>query len=391
MTHVTRCILHFGMPKTGSTSIQESLYSGLTDPDFYYPNLGHFNHSMFLEAAFSEKPERYHTNHKLGIGREQLLSERPGVLRRLADEIGRSGSRTMVLSSEHVVDFRESVAAALLAFFSSQACDLQLVAYVRPIRGWVESRFAQIVREPPPIRPADDLWAWFINTKTCRGRIEAKDDALGRERVTLWPFSPAQFPHGCVVQDFCRRIGMKTVPRVIHRSNERLDLPAIRFLYAYRTFGPGYGVGPGVMNENANLLRHLEMLAGPRFHVHSEVLEDYCRSNETDIAWIESRVGASLRDERWQDKDEHAIRGEGDLLAFSAESLEWLAERTGTSFRKLAQGDPADVAAALHLLRWIPINGEPQGRSRIFSAPFVGKLRQGAHAMLSLARRMYRR
>ncbi len=30
---MTNCILHFGMPKTGSTSIQESLYYGLTEPD----------------------------------------------------------------------------------------------------------------------------------------------------------------------------------------------------------------------------------------------------------------------------------------------------------------------------------------------------------------------
>jgi len=386
MTYVRQCILHFGIPKTGSTSIQESLSSGLTDPDFYYPDLGHSNHSMFLEAAFSEKPELYHANYKRGIGREQLLSERPAVLQRLADEIGRCGPRTMVLSAEHLLHFKQSESTDLLAFFSGQACQLQLVAYVRPMRGLVESLFTQALREPGWRVPAESL-TWVMKRKTFCGHIQSKDAVFGRDRVTLWPFSPAHFPQGCVVQDFCRRIGMKTMPGVVRRSNERLALPAIRLLHAYRTFGPGYGTGPNVIDENANLLRHLETLKGPSFHFHSEFLDDYCRRHEADIAWMESRLGASLRDGMGQDKDEHAIRVESDLLAFCPDSLEWLAERTGTAFRTLAHGDPSQLAAAVHLLRLIPFNAEAQAESTISSPSFVGKLRQHAHAMLSWARR----
>jgi hypothetical protein len=145
------------------------------------------------------------------------------------------------------------------------------------------------------------------------------------------------------------------------------------------------------MHENAQLLRHLEKLKGPSFHFHSELLDDYCRRNEADIAWIESRLGASLREGMGQDKDEHAIRAEADLLAFSAESLEWLAERTGTAFRKLAHGDPSEVAAALHLLRSRPVKEEAREQSTISSVSFAGKMRQRARGMLSLARRSFRR
>ena len=390
MTHATQCILHFGMPKTGTTSIQESLYSGLTDPDFYYADLGHPNHGGILVNAFQDRPQWHHTNQKQGISLEKILSERPAVLKRLADQIGRCRSRTMIPSAEDACFFPKPANAAVLAFFSSLQCELQCVAYVRSMRGWLESGFAQSLREPDPFSPVD-VMKWLAQRRPVRKFLEAKDTIFGRERVTLWPFSPAQFPQGCVVQDFCRRIGMKTLPRVLHRTNERLSMPAIRFLYAYRTAGQGYGVGPGVMHENANLLRHLEQLKGPSFHFHSEVLDDYCRRNEADIAWIESRVGASLRDGMDQDQDEHAIRGESDLLAFSAESLEWLAERTGTSLRKLAHGDPPEVAAALHLLRSIPVKEEAQGRDRIFSTSFAAKLRQRAHEMLSLARRSFPR
>ena len=387
---MTRCILHFGMPKTGSTSIQESLYSGLTDPDFYYADLGHPNHGEILVNAFQDRPQMYHTNQKQGISLEKLLAQRPAALQRLADQVGRCQARTMILSAEDACFFPKPANAAVLAFFSSLQCDLQCVAYVRSMRGGLESHFAQTLREPSLFSPVD-VMQWLARKQRIRQFLEAKDAVFGREHVTLWPFSPAQFPQGCVVQDFCRRIGMKTLPRVIHRSNERLAMPAIRFLYAYRTAGQGYGVGPSVMHENAQLLRHLEKLKGPSFHFHSELLDDYCRRNEANIAWIESRLGASLREGMGQDKDEHAIRAEADLLAFSAESLEWLAERTGTAFRKLAHGDPSEVAAALHLLRSRPVKEEAREQSTISSVSFAGKMRQRARGMLSLARRSFRR
>jgi len=380
---MTDCILHLGMGKTGSTSIQHSLNSSLTDPDFYYADLGHPNHSTILVNAFMDRPEQLHNNHKWGITREQILSERPAYLQRMAEEIGRCGPRTLILSAEAAFNFTEPATKALFAFFSSHACRVQLVSYLRPIRGWMESRFTQTLSEPSPWVPVD-RFAWA----TCRmkyGRfIKTKDDVFGRDRVTLWPFSPGNFPQGCVVQDFCQRIGMKTMPGVIHRSNERLALPAIQFLHAYRTFGPGYGVGPSAMPENANLLRHLKMLPGPRFHFHSELVDNYCRRNEANITWIESRLGASLRDSVGHGKDGHAIRVESDLLAFSAESLEWLAERTGTAFRKLAHGDPSEVAAALHLLRRIP---EPHPR---IPSPIKDTIRARARAILSSARGIFR-
>ena len=47
------CILHVGMPKTGTTSIQESLYHGLDDPAFRYIGLGWTNSASYLVPLFS--------------------------------------------------------------------------------------------------------------------------------------------------------------------------------------------------------------------------------------------------------------------------------------------------------------------------------------------------
>lgn len=47
------------MPKTGTSSIQESLYFGLADPAFRYVGLGEPNGSLWIESIFAERPEDF--------------------------------------------------------------------------------------------------------------------------------------------------------------------------------------------------------------------------------------------------------------------------------------------------------------------------------------------
>ena len=51
------CILHIGMPKTGTSSIQDSMYFGLSDPRFQYISFGGSNSVMVLTPLFNALPE----------------------------------------------------------------------------------------------------------------------------------------------------------------------------------------------------------------------------------------------------------------------------------------------------------------------------------------------
>lgn len=46
------CILHVGPAKTGSSSIQQTLYKELNDPYFEYADLGEPNHNRQLFTVF---------------------------------------------------------------------------------------------------------------------------------------------------------------------------------------------------------------------------------------------------------------------------------------------------------------------------------------------------
>ena len=68
-----RCVLHVGMPKTGSTSIQESLYHGLRARGFWYVSFGEVNGERVLLTCFGhDQGEDYHHHRKLGLAKDDL-------------------------------------------------------------------------------------------------------------------------------------------------------------------------------------------------------------------------------------------------------------------------------------------------------------------------------
>jgi hypothetical protein len=67
-----RVIVHIGMHKTGSSSIQHTLYQRLADASFEYADLGCANHSEQIHSLFSSSPERYHLHRKRGRSKEEI-------------------------------------------------------------------------------------------------------------------------------------------------------------------------------------------------------------------------------------------------------------------------------------------------------------------------------
>ena len=81
------CILHVGMPKTGTSSIQESLYFGLADPGFRLIGLGDANAVRFLEPLFGDEYEVYENERRIEAALLDLLATE-GVARLGGQEDG---------------------------------------------------------------------------------------------------------------------------------------------------------------------------------------------------------------------------------------------------------------------------------------------------------------
>lgn len=88
--HPLRCILHVGTTKTGSSSIQESLYFHLRSRDFQYCSLGDVNGDHSMATIFRTHPEDFHYNKKLGLSTCEVQKIREIQIQRLTTQVEKS-------------------------------------------------------------------------------------------------------------------------------------------------------------------------------------------------------------------------------------------------------------------------------------------------------------
>ncbi len=320
-----RCLIHFGMHKTGSTSIQEAFFRRLSDDQFHFVDLGLANCSPFLATAFLHHPMEYPSNRRLGKSESQVLEERENIRRRLLEQLAIAGKRNAILSSEFVCRMSESEFGDLCQVLEAAGFEVSAAGYVRRPGSYMSSSFQQRLKSGSDLATLapDRLYPHY------RHRFEKFEVVLGRERVRYWLFDTATFPSGCVVRDFCRRMEIAFGAEGLEHANAGLSIPAAALLYAYRKFGPGYGKGPTVEQENKLLFSHLMTLRGKPFRVHPEVVRPVLEANRDDMAWMESRLKSSLQEDQMQGTD-FGIRDEEDLLARLPEATGWLADQLQT-------------------------------------------------------------
>lgn len=338
------CWVHIGMHKTGSTSIQASLFRVRRSKGWKYVNLDerpNLNQAVF--AMFDSDPMRNPLFSRKEYSPEQIQLRRKWLLRKLDRLLDSSGDETLVLSAEmaSVVD-REGV-FSMRDFLAARCDEVRVIGYVRAPLGFKNSIFQEQLKHGKGSMRA-------LAGPEYRVRFEKYDDAFGRENVLLRPFEPQLFPNRCVVADFCEQVGIDP-PRGfrVQRVNESLCREACGMLYAYRKFGLGYGTGRDVVSQNVRMVNPLLAMTGRKFVFAREMLAPDAAEAE-DIAWMEERLGRPLS-ESYPD-DGNSVSGEADLLKIQRASCLDFAEcferihGITTPVGMLPQGDWVDPKLA---------------------------------------------
>ncbi len=340
---MSACIIHYGMPKTGSSSIQTYLLRSLADPRFFNIDLGRRGSGNLIATAFRAHPEQHHRSIKRGLAPAEVQQEIASIRTALARELERVDGRTALLSAELLANFSVMEFAALCDFIRPHAAEISAVGYVRSPLAFMESVFQQRVKS------GTGSFRLEQNYPRYRERFEKFETVLGRERVAYWSFAPASFPGSCVVQDFCARLGIRCDGAAVQRVNDSLSLPAIRLLYAYRKYGPGFGAGERALQENGLLKARLRELGGPPLRFHAALVRPVLDARRADIAWMEERLQHPFAESPVV--DHNAVQGEADLLRYCPESIAWLASQLGCSPLDALTIEPPEVARLMHELR----------------------------------------
>jgi hypothetical protein len=338
------CIIHIGMHKTGSTSIQHSLQN-LQDKKFLYANLGPAaNHSLAIFSIFASNPGRHYLHRYAGRDKDQVARYNEDIWRRLKDCIRRAQGRSLVISGEDICALPERDLEKLRNFFDAKFERLTIVSYVRPPVGFLSSAFQQRVQSGR-CNTFDPTRMYRPYQKTF-GKF---DRVFGRERVQLWKFDPSTFPQNDVVSDFCARLQIPLPSALIVRKNDSLSRQAVALLYTYNKFGKLYS---GLDGENlsprlAGLIAHI---GRDKFRLAPHVLRAILDDNKDDIAWMEARLGTSLQENSDAARPDD-VAGEDDLLRPDRRAIRMLLKTLGRSAPEGVRGrTPEEVALLLHTL-----------------------------------------
>ena len=102
-------ILHAGLHKTGTTSIQQTLYDDFNNRileklDILYPKNWPANHSYPVYSAFCDKPEEYRGNilFSSGLSKEKIDEMNKTNLKNLEEEVQRRRCSKIVISGEDI-------------------------------------------------------------------------------------------------------------------------------------------------------------------------------------------------------------------------------------------------------------------------------------------------
>lgn len=333
------------MHKTGSSSIQRSL-NGFEDEQFVYAALGkQHNHSGPICSIFSSNQERYTlpTQNERSSANVQAYGAQA---RRLLDAaIDRTRDRTLIISGESISSLSHPDLTRLRNYFRSHFDELRIVAYVRSPAEFISSAFQQRVKGR---LNEFHLEAHYFGYKRCFSKF---DDLFGRDHVHLWAFNPKSFSGGCVVQDFCARLGIHLPRGRAVRVNESLPRQAVALLYCYRKFGEQYGSIGMATKEAQRLGARLAVLGTDKFRFSPDVVRPILEKNRSDIEWMEARLGEPFR----EDLGEHRvgdIQDEAALLTPDPGVVGRLVSLLGDAVPKGNRGEtPEEVASLVHAVR----------------------------------------
>lgn len=329
------CIIHIGMHKTGTSSIQQSL-KGFEDDSFVYADIdGRPNHSLALLNVFSEKESKDGINYS---SNEDLSKE---ILLRLSDSIQQCGDRTYIVSGEGISFFSKSELSNMYQYFGSYFDNVTIAAAVRAPSAYMASAFQEGMK-----RGGKDYLNIEHRYKKYKNIFSKFDEVFGRDNVCLWKFDPSVYKNGCAVQDFCNRFGISLSDEKIVRVNESISREVVGLLLTYRKLAKHLGSMSMTGPQNARLVKALEGIGDTKFCFSPDVVRYVLAKNRKDMDWIESRLGESLHEELGEHQAGD-VREEADLLKHDHKVIDRLLSILGDQVPDGNNGETAEEIALL--------------------------------------------
>jgi len=275
------CILHIGMHKTGTSSIQRYLDTHKEElgNKIKFASFGMSNHSGPINFLFKRDLNQS------PLIRQQHLSQRDirnrvKLYQQYFDQSMQADFRQIIISAEAIVELNEHELSHLKERLLSHVDKIILIAYIRPPIDFMESAIQQGLKMHQVHLDYNFLYPRY------QTRFEKFEHVFDPVEYRL--FSKSSLFQGDVVADFCQRFSINHFP--YHRENESLSALAVKFLYHFQK----YRLSDKISNQDVVLIEEtLSQLDAAKFCLPTQIIDETFEHFSQDIKWIENRLGLS--------------------------------------------------------------------------------------------------
>jgi len=292
-----RLILHAGLPKTATTSIQNALFAERAalqrEAGLYYPG-NEANHTNALCTAFLSDP-RMHIANKIA-GRTDLEALRvmaAGIRDGLAAEIAAARADTVLFSAEGMSNLSDAELAGFRDWAQGLAEEIQVLYIVRQPLRYTTSVMQQHLKGGEILEDMYDK----PPLANFRGRISNAIATFGRAAVSVRTFEDMVAYRDGVVGFFLDCVGVTTGParaaavKAQKFDNESLSHEAALILSSLNRQRPAFIDGQRAPMRTLDELGQIETIRGVKFYLPEAVRDKVIAQSEPDAVWLANNFG----------------------------------------------------------------------------------------------------
>lgn len=285
--------LHAGLPKTGSSAIQQTAYEhreALEQAGIRYWSVAArqgWPLTMALGVAPTERggvPEHRAKSYEKKFGQPATL--RAGLLEEIDSAQGK-----FLISTEKISVFSVDTIRALAALVGSSGAAVKAIAYVREPRSLISSAVQQNAKVGIP---AEDVLE-RLEVLPYQGRVGRLIEALGEENVMLRLYKRGGPGRDSLFADLLLAMGEDpglAVNLPMDNTNSSMSARAVDILEAInRIAKEKKSATPTNWFCNEYLLPHFH---GPSFEVDQAVIKRLIEKNADQIVWMSQKLGLDL-------------------------------------------------------------------------------------------------
>jgi len=310
------CYIHVGMHKTGTSSIQESLYAQRNNINILYPELDGPNHSVPMFSLFYKKPEEYYV-HKLKKWEQKQVVEYNNQTRiSLEKQIIKSNHNNILISGEDLIYLELDCLLKVKNFFERFYNDIKIIIYLRPLMSYLNSAFQENLKN---IGEAN--FNLEIVIPKYKNFIEKFINIFGKSNVNISLFSKSNFKNEDVVHDFIDKLNIDCQIDGARIENRSFTLEAIAFLYVFFKFYPETIFGENNMIQNQKLNNFLYQIGTKKFAFCENIIQPIFDKYGDDLLWCHYNLGIELNDYEPNNDKSLCISSEEDLFEIAKHNV----------------------------------------------------------------------